>query len=242
MAMARRPSCPVPARGRSKILLTGALSLIFCLALPGQLTFTGTSAPRHPRTRPRAARGPAGIMAATPEAGGFLPLDVFEPAVSSYFAGSPPLFQEMKDGFKEAPFTGHWAHAIGGTLLFLYGAYAVYLGWQVRLGNGSKVYPLSYDQPAVERHPTMMGYILLFLVFEIPDGLTILAANEQPLLRSTHASTAVTCLLFMAVVGAVGTTMGANKTGRDVHTYLGSAGVLLLLAHAYFGLVLGWSF
>eukprot|EP00409_Alexandrium_fundyense_P002917 CAMPEP_0185907394 /NCGR_PEP_ID=MMETSP0196C-20130402/7051_1 /TAXON_ID=2932 /ORGANISM="Alexandrium fundyense, Strain CCMP1719" /LENGTH=42 /DNA_ID= /DNA_START= /DNA_END= /DNA_ORIENTATION= len=42
----------------------------------------------------------------------------------------------MKDGLKDNPFTLHWAHAFGGAFLFLYGAYAIFLGWQVRLGNG----------------------------------------------------------------------------------------------------------
>lgn len=212
--------------------------------LPGPRSFAGgalgapsglRSAALTPSTRSIRVR-----LAA--ESGGFLPLEVFGPAVNGYFASSPPLFQEMKDSLVELPFTFHWAHAVGGTLLFLYAAYGIFLGWQIRWGNGSTVYPLAYDQTAAERHPAMMTYVLFFLVLEIPDGLTLLAANEQPLLKSTHASTAVVGLVLMAIVAAIGGTMKGSQAGRTAHAYLGTATVLALIIHAYFGLALGWSF
>mmetsp|Transcript_10425 Transcript_10425/g.30607 ORF Transcript_10425/g.30607 Transcript_10425/m.30607 type:complete len:148 (+) Transcript_10425:116-559(+) len=146
----------------------------------------------------------------------------------------------MKDFIQDAPFTGHWAHAIGGTVLLLYATFGVFLGWQIRLGNGAKTYP-GAEETARERHPYIMSVVLLFLVFEIPDGLTLAAANEIPLLKSTHASTAVIVLLAMALVGALGLLGRGSKLGRDAHTYIGTFAAGVLLVHAYFGLALGWS-
>ena len=91
------------------------------------------------------------------------------------------------------------------------------------MGSGEKVFPLSYDQTARERHPAMMGYVLPFLLFEIPDGLTLLAAADEPLLQSTHASTAVLGLPLMGAVALLGTLMGSSKSGRDAHAYMGTA-------------------
>jgi len=222
------------------MMLLGVAVLTFRQTVPRHWAFAGSTL-----LKPSAARTVAQVVpshALVDSGGGFLPLDAFEPVVSSYFANSPPLFQEMKDGLKDYPFTGHWAHAVGGSLLLLYGAYGVYLGWQIRLGNGGKVFPFSYDQTAAERHPIAMFYVLLFLAFEIPDGLTLLAANEQPLLQSTHASTAVVCLVLMAIVAVIGHASRGSKDARTAHAYLGSATVVALIAHAYFGLYLGWSF
>jgi len=148
----------------------------------------------------------------------------------------------MKDSLTAFPETLHWAHAVGGTLLFVYAAYAIFLGWQIRLGQGGQVFPLSYEQPAAQRHPYMMSLVLLFLFLEIPDGLTLMSVNEQPLLKSTHASTAVVIIALMGVVALIGYGMGSFKTARDAHTYLGMATVVALGAHAYFGVALGWSF
>lgn len=224
------------------VLLLGIRLLNFQRLGFGLQSFAQGPRPTQWPSRRAASRGCTRRTVVHAESGGFLPLEVFQPAVNSYFASSPPLFQEMKASFLDNPFAAHWIHAAGGTLLFLYAAYGIFLGYQVRMGNGSTVYPASYDQTAAERHPWMMGVVLLFLLFEIPDGLTILAANDQPLLQSTHASTAVIAFIVMAIVGSVGLTMGAYKTARDAHTYLGLSSVIVLIAHAYFGLYLGWSF
>lgn len=176
------------------------------------------------------------------ESGGFLPLDALEPTVRSYYASSPPFFQEMKDFLQDAPVTGTWAHAVGGTVLFAYAAYAVFLGWQVRQGNGGQIFPVSWGETAAQRHPTMMTYVLLFLVFEIPDGLTLLAVKpETPLLHSTHSSTAVLAVVMMGVVALFGQLATSSKTARDAHAYLGAATVFVLAAHAVFGVRLGLS-
>eukprot|EP00930_Biecheleria_cincta_P051339 TRINITY_DN36516_c0_g1_i1.p1 TRINITY_DN36516_c0_g1~~TRINITY_DN36516_c0_g1_i1.p1 ORF type:complete len:150 (+),score=17.67 TRINITY_DN36516_c0_g1_i1:155-604(+) len=148
----------------------------------------------------------------------------------------------MKDFLQDMPFTTTWAHAIGGTVLFAYAAYAIFLGWQVRQGNGGQVFPASWGETAAQRHPAMMTYVLLFLVFEIPDGLTLLAVKpENPLLHSTHSSTAFIAVLMMSVVALVGQFAASSKNARDAHAYLGAATVLVLVAHAFFGIRLGFS-
>lgn len=203
----------------------------------------GRSAAWSPSARGQTsgAPRPARTAVAAVEAGGFLPLQALEPSVADYFASSPPFYAEMKAFLQDAPFTSHWAHAIGGMVLFSYAAYGIFLGYQIRAGNRSVVYPGSYDQTAAERHPWMMGITLLFLLFEIPDGLTLLAANDVPLLRSTHASTAFVCIALMAAVGILGYLMGGSKKARDAHAYAGGVAVVALVAHAYFGVALGWS-
>lgn len=176
------------------------------------------------------------------ESGGFLPLDAWEPTVRSYYASSPPLFQEMKDFLQDMPVTSTWAHAVGGTVLFAYAAYAVFLGWQVRQGKGDQIFPVSWGETAAQRHPTMMTYVLLFLVFEIPDGLTLLAVKpENPLLHSTHSSTAVLAVMMMGVVALFGQFASSSKTAREAHAYLGATTVFVLVAHAFFGVRLGLS-
>lgn len=174
------------------------------------------------------------------ESGGFLHLDALEPMARTYYAGSPPFFQEMKDFLVDWPLTSTWAHAVGGTVLFAYAAYAIFLGVQVRLGNGGQVFPMSWDEPAAQRHPAMMSYVLVFLIFEIPDGLTLLAAKpDSPLLHSTHASTAVLAVVLMGLVALVG--QFKTKLARSAHAYLGAGTVLVLTAHAFYGVQLGLS-
>merc|ERR1712137_912752 len=73
------------------------------------------------------------------------------------------------------------------------------------MGNGGQVFPMSWDETAAERHPRMMSYVLVLLIFETPDGLTLLAAKpESPLLHSTHSSTAVLAVVLMGLVAVVG--------------------------------------
>eukprot|EP00929_Paragymnodinium_shiwhaense_P024117 TRINITY_DN14955_c0_g1_i1.p1 TRINITY_DN14955_c0_g1~~TRINITY_DN14955_c0_g1_i1.p1 ORF type:complete len:249 (+),score=48.52 TRINITY_DN14955_c0_g1_i1:80-826(+) len=206
--------------------------------------FAGAGAASSSSSRHSAVpRGPRLRRAALPpDAHGFLPLEVFEPALRSYYDSSPPLFQEMKDFLEDKPLTSHWAHAVGGSFLFAYAAYAIYLGYQIREGKGGQVFPMSYEQPARDRHPTMMTYVLLLLAFEIPDGLSLLAADPKaPLLHSNHSSTAVVSLFLMGVVALVGFAMKGSKDARSVHTYLGTATVLVLGAHTVFGIDLGWN-
>eukprot|EP00419_Tripos_fusus_P010139 CAMPEP_0172667896 /NCGR_PEP_ID=MMETSP1074-20121228/8721_1 /TAXON_ID=2916 /ORGANISM="Ceratium fusus, Strain PA161109" /LENGTH=293 /DNA_ID=CAMNT_0013484471 /DNA_START=47 /DNA_END=929 /DNA_ORIENTATION=+ len=208
-----------------------AASLLCCIrwAIPSCHVFTGSRNIFTPRSTPTACnrklperwRQQRTCNVATgADAGGFLHLDILEPAVQSYFASSPPLYPEMKDFLKENPITSHWAHAVGGTLLFAYGAYAIFLGWQIRLGNGGTVFPFSYGETAAKRHPGMMKIFLLFLFFEIPDGVTLLAANDERLLQSTHASTAVVSVALMSFIALLGFAGSSSRFARDAHALL----------------------
>jgi len=100
---------------------------------------------------------------------------------------------------------------------------------------------LSYDQPARDRHPTVMWIVFALLFFEVGDGLVALSACEKPALHSAHSSTAVLGLLLMATMAGLSSVMGSSSSARTAHAYLGVITVLVLSAHAYFGVTLGLS-
>lgn len=65
----------------------------------------------------------------------------------------------------------------------------------------------------------------------------------QPILESPHFITGtavITLLTINAVLAATGF-IGNKTTARTVHAYIGSAAMIILVAHAAFGLKLGLS-
>lgn len=173
----------------------------------------------------------------------FLALDAVEPAVSSYVAIWTPLFEQAKAAGIAPEVILHWGHgAAMATVLFLMGGYGAFLGWQTRLGNGGEVYALSLGEAARELHPKIMGAALFFFLLGGQGGLVLLAAAGQPILQSAHSSTAVIGISLLIAQAAIGATMGSSPAGRSAHAYLGSATLLALVGHAFYGLQLGQSF
>jgi len=122
------------------------------------------------------------------------------------------------------------------------GGYGTFLGWQMRLGNGDVEFPLTLGETAREIHPKLMGGALFFFLLGGQGGLVLLATAGQPILQSAHSSTAVIGIALLLAQAGLGVTMGGSSLGRSVHAYLGSATMLALCAHAYFGLNLGLAF
>jgi len=208
----------------------------------GVVSLTTTNiAPRmhvvpSPVAVPRAGAAPS--MSAA-----LLALDAIEPAVSSYVAIWTPLFEAAKASGLAPEVLLHWGHgAAMATVLFTMGGYGTFLGWQTRLGNGGTVYPLSLGEAARELHPKLMGAALFFFLLGGQGGLVLLATAGQPILQSAHSSTAVIGIALLLSQAGLGLTMGGSEMGRGIHAYLGSATMLALVAHAYFGLGLGQSF
>lgn len=172
-----------------------------------------------------------------------LALDAIEPAVSSYVSIWTPLFASAKASGLAPDVLLHWGHgAAMSTVLFAMGGYGTFLGWSTRLGNGETVYPLSLGEAARELHPKLMGAALFFFLLGGQGGLVLLATAGEPILQSAHASTAVVGIALLLAQAGLGVTMGGSDLGRTAHAVLGSATMLALCVHAYFGLNLGLSF
>ncbi|CAE8719456.1 unnamed protein product [Polarella glacialis] len=140
-------------------------------------------------------------------------------------------------------FLVHWGHgAAMGTVLVAMGGYGTFLGWQVRFGNGAVEYPLTLGKTAKEMHPLLMGGALFLFLLGGQGGLILLATQGQPILQSAHSSTAVLGLGLMAIQASLGLTMGNAPEKRTVHAFAGTAIMVLLSVHMYFGLNLGNSF
>merc|ERR1719152_121913 len=122
------------------------------------------------------------------------------------------------------------------------GGYGAFLGWQTRFGNGNQEFPLTLGDTARELHPKLMGAALFFFLLGGQGGLVLLATAGQPILASTHSSTAVIGISLLVAQAALGATMGGSELGRTAHAYLGSATLLALFVHAFYGLQLGLSF
>merc|ERR1712023_403790 len=128
------------------------------------------------------------------------------------------------------------------TVLFATGGYGAFLGWQTRFGNGDQEYPLTLGETARQLHPKLMGAALFFFLLGGQGGLVLLATAGQPILQSAHSSTALIGITLLLAQAALGATMGGSEVGRTAHAYLGSATMLALCAHAFYGLNLGFSF
>ncbi|CAE8621387.1 unnamed protein product [Polarella glacialis] len=214
---------------RSKAVLLPC-AVLACISL-APMTFTGI------------AQSPTRTNRVVRHAGAFLPLELVEPAVTSYVEIWTPMFKAAVESGLAPDFLVHWGHgAAMGTVLVAMGGYGTFLGWQVRFGNGAVEYPLTLGKTAKEMHPLLMGGALFMFLLGGQGGLILLATQGQPILQSAHSSTAVLGLGLMAIQASLGLTMGNAPEKRTVHAFAGTAIMVLLSVHMYFGLNLGNSF
>jgi len=87
-----------------------------------------------------------------------------------------------------------------------------------------------------------VGAALFFFLLGGQGGLVLLATAGEPILQSAHSSTALIGITALLAQAGLGATMGDSEAGRTVHAFLGSATLLALCAHAFYGLQLGFSF
>ena len=64
------------------------------------------------------------------------------------------------------------------------------MGWQIRLGNGEDVTPLTLGETIRVAHPKIIGGAFVFF-FLRQVGLVLLDAQDESILESPHAMTAV---------------------------------------------------
>ena len=201
---------------------------------------SATAAFVAPAVRPALANSAVLVRAPHPVASaGIIALDGLVPAFESYAdIWIPTLF-----GVGAPDFLYHWGHgAAMFTALLTMGGYGTYLGWQTRLGNGDDVLPLNLGKANRDMHKILMPVMTFIFLLGGQGGFVLLRGQGQPILQSPHSSTAVIGLLLLFVQGLIGKTMGDSPEGRTLHAYLGSATMLALLAHAFYGFQLGNSF
>ena len=124
------------------------------------------------------------------------------------------------------------------------GVIGAYMGWQIRLGNGEDVTPLTLGETIREAHPKIIGGAFFFFLLGGQGGLVLLDAQDKSILESPHAMTAVLSVVLLTAQALL-PKLFATENGalaRNVHAYLGTATMAVLFAHMATGLNLGLSF
>ncbi|EDX87698.1 hypothetical protein S7335_5408 [Synechococcus sp. PCC 7335] len=133
----------------------------------------------------------------------------------------------------------HWGHPVMmAIVVFVMGGAAAYAGWQGRLATDTGV--------AVEQkqaHAKIAPLMYLLIVIGATGGLLSLVMQGKPILESSHFVTgmgAIALLTTNALIAA--TKFGKGKRAlRSAHAYIGSAALVTLVIHAFFGAQLGLS-
>lgn len=116
--------------------------------------------------------------------------------VESYVNLWVPLFKS----FPLSESVLHWGHGSAMAIVLLaMGGTGSFLGWQIRRGNGNKVFPFTLGNVARKEHPKVMGLATLFFFLGGQGGLVLQAAQGHYILKSEHASTALVGLSLLLV-------------------------------------------
>ncbi|MEL6578835.1 MAG: DUF4079 domain-containing protein [Cyanobacteria bacterium J06621_12] len=135
----------------------------------------------------------------------------------------------------------HWGHPLMmGIVVFVMGSAAALAGWRGRTLATTNM-EVAVKNKADHRKIAPLMYV--FLVSGYTGGVLSLVMQGQPILESPHFITGtvvITLLTINAVIAATGF-IGNKETARTVHAYVGSAALLIMVAHAVLGLNLGLS-
>jgi hypothetical protein len=78
------------------------------------------------------------------------------------------------------------------------GLIGAYMGWQIRLGNGEDVTPLTLGETIRVAHPKIIGgAFVFFFLLGGQGGLVLLDAQDKSILESPHAMTAVLSVVLL---------------------------------------------
>lgn len=92
--------------------------------------------------------------------------------VQSYVDIWTPMFKKASESGLVPDFLLHWGHgAAMASVLLSMGVIGAYFGWQIRLGNGEEVTPLTLGETIREAHPKskycVESCVFSFLIFMV---------------------------------------------------------------------------
>ena len=135
----------------------------------------------------------------------------------------------------------HWGHPLMMAIVaFVMGSAAAWAGWRGR------TLATTNTEVAIKNkadHRKIAPLMYAFLVAGYTGGVLSLVMQGQPIFESPHFVTGTVVVLLLTINALIAATgfIGNKETARTVHAYVGSAAMLILVAHAAFGLKLGLS-
>ena len=135
----------------------------------------------------------------------------------------------------------HWGHPLMMAIVaFVMGSAAAWAGWRGR------TLATTNTEVAIKNkadHRKIAPLMYAFLVAGYMGGVLSLVMQGQPIFESPHFITGTVVVLLLTINALIAATgfIGNKETARTVHAYVGSAAMLILVAHAAFGLKLGLS-
>ncbi|MBD2188301.1 DUF4079 domain-containing protein [Pseudanabaena mucicola] len=149
-----------------------------------------------------------------------------------------PIAEQFKALSVPEPVT-HWGHPFFmAIVIFAMGSFVAISGWRSRTTTEPEIASKNKAD-----HRKVAPLMTVFLATGYTGGLLSLVMQGKPLLESPHFITGSVVLTLLAINGTISLTgFGGNQPFlRNAHAYLGSAIVVLLVAHALLGLKLGLS-
>ena len=135
----------------------------------------------------------------------------------------------------------HWGHPLMMAIVaFVMGGAAALAGWRGRTLATTNT-EVAMKNKADHRKIAPLMYI--FLVLGYTGGVLSLVMQGQPILESRHFITGTIVIALLTINALLAATgfIGNKEVARTVHAYVGSAALLVIVAHAAFGLKLGLS-
>lgn len=135
----------------------------------------------------------------------------------------------------------HWGHPLMmGIVVFAMGSAAALAGWKGRTLVTTDM-ELAIKNKADHRKIAPLMYVFLLLGYT--GGVMSLVMQGEPIFESPHFLTGTVAIALLTVNALIAATgfIGNKATARTVHAYVGSIALLVLVAHAVFGLQLGLS-
>lgn len=133
----------------------------------------------------------------------------------------------------------HWGHpAMMGIVVFVMGGYAAYSGWTGRTATDAAV-----AQENKSMHAKLAPAMFLFIALGYTGGVLSLVMQDQPIFESPHFITGTVVIGLLSINALLAATKFGGEGGglRTAHALIGSTAMVLLVAHAAFGLQLGLS-